>query len=170
MKTIKIILGIIIFVVVVFFSTGLLIKETSYTTQVVVKKPISDVFNVFNTIENRQQWIPEIQSFKPIKENIGKTGSEYTIIIKNNDQNITVSEKIMAFVPNEKVTLFYNAESMIKTNDYLFSEKEGVTTITLNTTCRADSYILACVFPYFKSTFQNQDQTYLINFKAYIEQ
>lgn len=170
MKTIKIILGIIIVVVVVFFATGLLVKETNYTAQVVVKKPIDDVFKTFNTIENRKQWIPEIQSVNSVTENFGKTGSEYTIIIKNNEQNVTISEKIIAYVPNEKLTLFYNAESMMKTNDYLFSEKNGVTTITLNATCRADSYLLACVFPYFKGTFKNQDQTYLTNFKAFIEQ
>lgn len=170
MKTIKIILGIISTFIIVFFATGLIIKETNYTTQVSVNKPITDVFASFNNLENKTKWIPEIKSYEIINQNTGMTGSEYQMVIKNKDQNITISERIMAFVPNEKVTFFYNADNMLKTNDYVFTEKNGVTNITLNATCRSDSYILACVFPYFKSTFKNQDQTYLTNFKAFIEQ
>lgn len=170
MKTVKIILGIISAFIIVFFATGLIIKETNYTTQVSVNKPIADVFTAFNNLENKTKWIPEIKSYEIINQNTGITGSEYQMIIDNNDQNIKISEKIMAFVPNEKVTVFYNADNMLKTNDYVFTEKNGVTNITLNATCRSDSYILACVFPYFKNTFKDQDQTYLTNFKTFIEQ
>ena len=81
-----------------------------------------------------------------------------------------MTEKVMAYVPNEKVTLFFDAENMLKTNDYLFSEKNGVTTITLNSSCKSESYIMACMFPYFKSVFKEQDQSYLNNFKAFAEQ
>ena len=49
----------------------------------------------------------------------------------------------------------------LKTDDYIFTEKDGVTTITLNASCQSESYIMACMFPYFKGTFQEQDQTYL---------
>ena len=81
-----------------------------------------------------------------------------------------MTQKIVAYVPNEKVTVFYDAENMLKTNDYIFEEKNGVSKITLNSTCRSDSYIMACTFPYFKGTFKAQDQSYLNNFKSYIEQ
>ena len=170
MKTIKIILGIISTFIIVFFATGLIIKETNYTTQVSVNKQISDVFAAFNNLENKTIWIPEIKSYKIINQNTGITGSEYQMVIKNKDQNITISERIMAFIPNEKVTIFYNVNNMLKTNDYFFTEKNGVTNITLKASCRSGSYILACVFPYFKSTFKEQDQKYLTNFKAFIEQ
>jgi uncharacterized membrane protein len=169
MKTIKIILGIITALVVIFFATGLLIKETSYTTQVSVNIPVEEVFKTFNNSENIKNWIPEIISFDVVKENIGKTGSIYKIVVENQGQKIAMTEKVMAFVPNEKVTLFFDAENMLKTDDYLFTEKDGITTITLNTSCQSESYVMACMFPYFKGTFQEQDQTYLNNFKKYIE-
>lgn len=170
MKTIKIILGIISAIVLVFFATGLIVKDTNYTSEVFIKKPVSDVFKVFNNSENIKNWIPEIKSFEVIKENPGKTGSSYKIVIESQGQEITMTEKVMAFVPNEKVTLFFNAENMLKTDDYVFTEKNGSTTITLNSSCKSNSYIMACIYPYFKSTLQKQDQTYLDNFKDYIEQ
>ena len=169
MKTIKIILGIITAIVVIFLATGLLIKETSYTTQVSVNKSVETVFETFNNSENIKNWIPELKSFDVIKENIGKTGSVYKMVVENQGQEIVMTQKIIAFVKNEKVTLFFDAENMLKRDDYIFVEKNGITTITLNSSCQSESYLMACMFPFFKGTFQEQDQTYLNNFKAFAE-
>ena len=170
MKTIKFILGIISGLTLIFFTTGLFVKETNYTTIVEVNKPLENVFETFNQIEDIKNWIPEVKTVNVITKSLGKTGSIYKIVIDANDQEITMTQKIVAYVPNEKVTVFYDAENMLKTNDYIFEEKNGVSKITLNSTCRSDSYIMACMFPYFKGTFKEQDQSYLNNFKSYIEQ
>lgn len=170
MKRIKIILGIISGLTLIFFTTGLFVKETNYTTIVEVNKPLENVFETFNQIEDIKKWIPEVKTVNVITKSLGKTGSIYKIVIDANDQEITMTQKIVAYVPNEKVTVFYDAENMLKTNDYIFEEKNGVSKITLNSTCRSDSYIMACTFPYFKGTFMAQDQSYLNNFKSYIEQ
>jgi uncharacterized membrane protein len=169
MKTIKIILGIITFFVVSFLLTGLVVKETTYKAEVAVNKSIEEVFKTFNNSENIKKWIPEIKSFEVLNNNPGKTGSTYKIVLDNKGQEITMTEKVMAFVPNEKVTLFFDAEGMLKKDDYIFREKDGITTITLNASCQSDTYIMACVFPYFKGTFQDQDQSYLNNFKEFVE-
>ncbi|QTE22643.1 SRPBCC family protein [Polaribacter cellanae] len=170
MKAIKIILVVITMLVLLFFATGLIVKETKYTAQVSIDKPVEEVFNQFNEPENMKNWIPEIKSFETINKNQGITGSVYKLVVNNQGQDITMTEKVMAYVPNEKVTLFFDAENMLKKDDYIFTEKEGVTTVTLNASCRSDSYVMACMFPYFKGTFQEQDQTYLNNFKKYIEE
>ncbi|MCI2227734.1 SRPBCC family protein [Polaribacter sp. MSW13] len=169
MKTIKIILGIITALVLAFLATGLLVKETNYTAQVSVNKPIKEVFKTFNKTENIKNWIPEVKSFEIVNNNPGKTGSIYKIVVDNQGQEIEMTEKVIAYVENQKVTLFFDAENMLKTDDYVFTEKNGITTITLNSSCQSDSYIMACMFPYFKGTFQEQDQTYLNNFKAFVE-
>ena len=170
MKTIKIILGIISAFVLIFFMTGLLIKETSYTAKVSLNKPINAVFTVFSTSENIKNWIPEVKSFEVLKDNPGKIGSVYKIVIENQGQEITMTEKVLAFVENEKVTLFFDAENMLKTADYIFTGKDGTTTITLNSSCQSESFLMACMFPYFKGTFKKQDQMYLNNFKTFVEQ
>ncbi|QNM86860.1 SRPBCC family protein [Polaribacter pectinis] len=169
MKAIKIILGIISVLVIGFFLTGLIIKETNYTAQVFVDKPVTEVFSVFNNSENIKNWIPEIKSFEVVNDNPGKTGSIYKIVVENQGEEITMTEKVLAYVPNEKVTLFFDAENMLKTDDYLFCEEDGVTTIILKSSCKSDSFIMACLFPYFKGTFQEQDQAYLNNFKEFVE-
>lgn len=169
MKTIKIILIIISVLVLAFLATGLIVKETTYSAKVEIDKPLVEVFNNFSKIDSIKNWIPEVQSVEVVKKNPGITGSIYNVVVINQEQEINLTEKIVAYVPNEKLTLFYDAENMLKKDDYLFTEKNGKTTITLNANCQSDSFIMACMFPYFKSTFKEQDQTYLNNFKDFIE-
>ncbi|OAD44890.1 SRPBCC family protein [Polaribacter atrinae] len=169
MKAIKIILGIISAFVVVFLLTGLIVKETTYTAQVSISKSIDQVFTAFNNSEDVQNWIPEVQSFEVVNENPGKIGSIYKIVVLNQGQEISMTEKVLAYVPNEKVTLFFDAEGMLKKDDYIFTESNGVTTVTLNASCQSDTFIMACIFPYFKGTFREQDQSYLNNLKVFIE-
>ncbi|SHN02376.1 SRPBCC family protein [Polaribacter sp. KT 15] len=169
MKTIKIILIIISVLFLAFLATGLIVKETKYSAKVEIDKPITEVFNNFSKIDSIKNWIPEVQSVEVVKNNPGITGSIYNVVVINQEQEINLTEKIVAYVPNEKLTLFYDAENMLKKDDYLFTENNGKTTIMLNANCQSDSFIMACMFPYFKSTFREQDQTYLNNFKDFIE-
>ncbi len=115
-----------------------------------------------------ENWIPEIKNSK-FKRNFGKTGSVYDIVVENQDQEIKMTQKVMAYVPNEKVTLFFDAENMLKKDDYTFSENDGVTTINLNSACNSKSYIMSCMLPFFADKLEAQSQTYLDNFKEYIE-
>lgn len=169
MKTIKIILGLVTTLSIVFFSTGLLFKETTYSTQVTIEKPIEEVFSLFNDNSKMTSWIPELKSIQPVEEKAGKTGSTYKIILENKGQELELTEKIMAFVPNEKVTLYTSSKSILKTDDYMFYVKDGHTLITNNSRCKGNSYILSCIFPFVKSKLQRQEQVYLDNFKALAE-
>ena len=170
MKTIKVILIIISTLVVAFLATGLLVQQTNYSATVSIDKPIDEVFSNFMQIDSVKNWIPDIKSVKPVNINPGITGSVYDVVVLNQGQEIVMTEKIMAYVLNEKVTLFYDAENMLKKDDYLFSEENGITTITLNAACQSESFIMACMFPYFRGTFQAQDQLYLNNFKKFLEE
>ncbi len=170
MKKIKIILGIIIAFAVIFLSTGLIFKETAYTTQVEINKPLEEVFMLFNDSSKINNWIPELKSIEPIDVKPEKTGSTYKMVVADrNGQEIKLMEKVMAFVPNEKVTLFFNTETMFKKDDYTFAFSNGVTTITNNSICTGNSYLFNCVLPYFKSVVKKQDQEHLNNFKSFIE-
>lgn len=169
MKTVKIIIGIISVLSIIFFATGLVVKETTYTAEVAIDKQVEEVFTAFNKKGNIKNWIPEVKSVEVLNENLGKTGNVYKMVVENQGQEITMTEKVMAYVPNEKVTLFFDAENMLKTDDYTFTDKNGTTLLKLKASCQSDSYIMACLFPYFKGTFQTQDQSYLNNFKEFIE-
>lgn len=169
MKAIKIILGVVTVLVILFFSTGLLVKETTYQVKVEIKKPLPEVFTVFNDQQKMMEWLPEVKSIDPVNVKPGVVGSEYKMTVDNNGQTIVMLEKVIAYIPNKKVTLFFDADDMLKTDDYNFSEQNGVTTILKKSVCKSDSYLMSCMFPYFKGKFTDMDQKYLDDFKSYIE-
>jgi uncharacterized protein YndB with AHSA1/START domain len=169
MKTIRVILIIISIFVLGFLATGLVIRDTSYTAKVLIERPIEAVFESFTQMDSVKNWIPEIKSIEVFQNNIGVTGSAYKVVVLNQGQEIVMTKKIVAYVPNEKITLFYDAENMLKKDDFIFTRENGRTRISLQASCQSESFLMGCMFPYFKGTFRAQDQSYLDNFKKYIE-
>lgn len=171
MKAVKIIVITISIFVVVFLSIGFLMPETKYNTQVEIEKPVEVVFAAFNNSAELKNWIPEFKSIETIEEKLGKKGSRYKLLIENQGQEIAMEQKVIDFVPNEKVTLFYNtgAGNMLKTDGYTFKRKGNSTVILHTATCRSSGYLMACMLPIFQSKLKSQDKTYLSNFKTFIE-
>lgn len=169
MKTIKIILGIIIALTLVFFGTGLIVKETKYTAEVEVNKPVKEVFALFENKEALQKWMPEIKSIEPINETPQKLGSTYKIIVENQGQQLEMQEKIRAYVPNEKLTFQFNSPDMVKIDDYNFIANGNTTKVVQHSSVRANSFMLACTFPWFKGNFKKMSQDYMNRFKEMAE-
>lgn len=169
MKTVKVIITILVVLSVLFFGTGLVVKENHYTTEIKVNKPLSETFQVFNDQESMSQWIPEITKIEAIEEKPGLVGSEFRITMNNNGQVMTMKEKVLAYVDNSKVTYYFDAENVLKTDDYTFTADGNSTTIKLDVSFQAETYILSCVFPYFKGSFKGIDDKNLSSFKAFIE-
>ncbi len=169
MKTVKVIMTILVVLSVLFLGTGLVIKENKYSTEIKVNKPLSETFQMFSDQENISQWIPEITKIETIEEKPGLVGSEYRITMDNEGQVMTMKEKVLAYVEDKKVTFYFDAESVLKTDDYTFTSDGSSTTIKLDVSFQAETYILSCMFPYFKGTFKGLDEKYLGNFKNYIE-
>lgn len=169
MKAIKIIFGLVSVLVILFFSTGLLVKETTYQVRVEIEKPISEVFTVFSDEKAMKNWLPEIQSIASIVVKPGMVGSEYEIVVRTNEQDATITKKVLAYIPNQKITFYFDSKNVLKTDDYTFNEKNGITSMVKDVSCKSESYIINCMFPYVKGFFRDMDQEQMNNFKAYIE-
>jgi uncharacterized protein YndB with AHSA1/START domain len=170
MKTVKVILTILVILSLLFLGTGLVIKENRYSTEIHINKSLSETFRMFTDQETMNQWIPEITKIETIEEKPGLVGSEYRITLDNQGQTMTKKEKILAYVQNQKVTFYFDAEGVLKTDDYTFVSDGNSTTIKLDVTFQAEKYILSCMFPYFKGIFKGVDERYLNNFKVFAEQ
>ena len=166
LKVISILLGLL---VLVFFATGLVVKETNYEVSTTIDKPVEEVFKAFNDHSNLSEWVTSIKSFTPIEEKEGMVGSRYKIIVDDGSGNdFEMTETITEFVENEKIGLEFDAQSMLKIDNIRFETKDNATVITNNATCKGTSYFYKCLFPYFKGMFIKTDQTSLDNFKEYI--
>ncbi len=169
MKVIKVILGVIIAISIIFFTTGLFIKETKYITKIEINKPLDKVFANFNDEALLQKWIPELVSITPIDIKKGKVGSSYLMIVDAGSQKIKMTKKILAYVKNKKVTFTFDTKDLFKIDEYVFSRKANKTIIKKNTIHRNKTYIMGCIYPYFKGKLQNIEQKYLDKFKEVVE-
>ena len=106
MKAIKLILVIFTLMFLAFFSTVLFLKETTYQVKIEIEKPIKKVFSVFNNQDLMKEWMTDVKSVIPVNIKPGIVGSEYKMIVDNNGVEVEMNEKVLAFVPNKKVTLF----------------------------------------------------------------
>jgi uncharacterized membrane protein len=169
MKTVKIIITFLIILTVLFFGTGLVIKDSSYSSQITIHKPLEETFTMFTDVAAMTQWNPAYSSIEIIDQKPGITGSRYDIKVLNNKQTIIIKEKVLAYVKNEKITLFIDRDGVIERDDYTFTRDGSHTLINLNSSYQAKSYILSCVLPYFKSKFKKIDEVSLTNFKTFAE-
>jgi len=168
-KIFKILLGILAILLLVFFATGLIVKETSYDISTTINRPVEEVFIAFNDHTKIKEWIPSIKSFEAIDEKEGMVGSTYKMIVDDNGKEFEMKETITEFVPNKKMVLEFDAQGMFKIDAITFSADGNKTIITNQSTCKGTNYLLKCTFPYFKSIFKSTDQKYLDNFKSFVE-
>ena len=169
MKTVKIIITFLIILTVLFFGTGLVVKDSSYTSQITIHKPLEETFTMFTDIASITLWNPEYTAVEVVDQKPGITGSRYDIKVLHNKQIIIIKEKVLAYVKNEKITLFIDRDGVMERDDYTFTSDRSHTVINLNSSYQAKSYILGCVLPYFKYKFKKIDEVSLNNFKNFAE-
>lgn len=166
MKGVKIVLGIVTVLILAFFLTGLIIPEVEYTTEVEINKPVNEVFADFENVELMKTWMPEVKSIDVLEEKPEKVGSTYKIVVENQGRMIAMTEKVLAYEANKRISFHFDAENMLKTDDYIFTSEGNKTKIVQESICTSDSYIMRCLFPYFKSVLKSTSQTYLDKFKS----
>ena len=169
MKTVKIIITLLIILTVLFFGTGLIIKESSYTSRIIINEPLEKTFSTFTDLSAKTQWNPEYNAIEVIELKPGITGSIYNIKVLHNNQITIIREKVLAYVKNEKITLFIDKDGVVERDDYTFSSDGSQTVINLSSSYQAKSYLLSCVLPFYKFKFKKIDEVFLNNFKRFLE-
>ena len=169
MKTVKIVITFLIILTVLFFGTGLIIKESSYTSRIIINEPLEKTFSTFTDLSAKTQWNPEYNAIEVVELKPGITGSIYNIKVVHNNQTTIIREKVLAYVKNEKITLFIDKDGVVERDDYTFSSDGSQTVINLSSSYQAKSYLLSCVLPFYKFKFKKIDEVFLNNFKRFLE-
>ncbi len=169
MKTVKIILGIIVVLSLLFFGTGIVIKDINYTSEVAIDASIEKTFELFDNNDNLSKWIPEIKAIKTIKKEEEVIGSTFEVKVENQGKEVVFEEKVLKYEPYKNVKFLFKGGNVHKIDDYTFSLKEGKTHVRLTSKFQTDSFILGCMLPFVKGKLSRQDQQYLENFKNFVE-
>ena len=160
---------IILLLTVVFFSLGLIFPQVTYNAEVMVNKPVTEVFRKYNDPGTLSKWIPEMKSLEIIEIKSGMVGTKMKMIIENEGQKMELMEEVIAFEENKLIGLTFNAGAMNKVDHVEFIASGETTTIKGTYTYTGSNLFYKSLFSLFKGQFQSIDQSYLNNFKAFVE-
>lgn len=169
MKAVKIVLGIVTALIVMFLLTGLIVTDVKYSAEVEINKPIEKVFKDFQDVELMKKWLPKIKSIDPIEVKDGVVGSTYKMVVTNQGQEIEMLEKITDYIPNKKMTFQFDSDQMIKIDDYNFIPNGSSTKMVLNCSVNSKSYLMGCLLPFFKGSLKDLSLSYMNRFKTEVE-
>ncbi len=169
MKAVKIVLGIVTALIVIFLLTGLIVTDVKYSAEVEINKPIEKVFKDFQDVELMKKWLPEIKSIDPIEVKDGVVGSTYKMVVTNQGQEIEMIEKITDYISNKKMTFQFDSDQMIKIDDYNFIANGNKTKVIQNCSVNSKSYLMGCLLPFFKGSLKDLSLSYMNRFKTEVE-
>lgn len=168
-KLLKISVALIGVLILVFLLTGFVKPVVKYDTKVQINKPLEEVWNTFNDMAQIHNWIPEVTHIETVSETPQKVGSTYIMTVDNQGESITMKERVLEYKEFKEVSLYFDAGSMKKNDQYLFSEHQGFTQIIGYHECKGDNYFHQCMFAFLGSIFKGIDQDAQDRFKVYIE-
>ncbi|HNQ61665.1 MAG TPA: hypothetical protein PKJ62_04680 [Bacteroidia bacterium] len=168
-KFLKITGLVLVALAIIFFSLGLVSPNVTYTSEILINKPLAETFRKYNDPGTLKQWIPEMKSFEIVEIKPGMVGTKLKMIIENDGQTMELNEEVIAFEENKLVGLSFDAGMMHKTDMVEFVQTEDGTLIRGNYTCTGSNLFYKSLFSLFKTQFKSIDEGYLKNFKAFVE-
>ena len=169
MRIFKFLAKVLAVIIALFFLSGLLFSEISYTTSQRINLPVEQTFALFNDSSKMKDWMKGLQSFKTIEEKPGVVGSRYQIVIDAQNTFTKMDELVTSYKRNEKISLTIESIEMIKKDNYTFQVIDNQTLIQNKSTTQGKTYFLKCLYASFYIYLKRIDQEILDSFKVYVE-
>lgn len=73
-----------------------------YTTEIIINKPINEVINLFDSVENLYKWMEGLENFEHISGNSGEVGAKSRLTFQMGKRKMVMIETILKKdLPNE---------------------------------------------------------------------
>lgn len=169
-KPLNIVLLGIVLVTSGFLLLGVFVPKVSYSTEVVVNKPVDETWDAFMNQDLMSKWLEGLQSIKVIKGDATTPGSTYEVKVIQQDQEIVMTETLTDYKEKELYAFTLDGNGMTSTQEVKF-EPEGTnqTKVTVNSVAEGKGVFMKSIFALSKSMLQtNSDKTYN-SFKKVVE-
>lgn len=166
----KIIIGLMLLFLVLFISSSLFASQASYSNEITINKPITEVFNKLSDSNFMKEWNPVAQTVTVEKTTANKVGSIYLIKAKQKGKEFQVKQTITKYEPATSFSDELDVENMMVYSDYLLESTGNSTKLTKHTVTKGKSHFIRWVSKIYKSKFQDAEQQSLALFKKAVEQ
>ncbi|WP_458626152.1 SRPBCC family protein [Winogradskyella sp. PC D3.3] len=142
-----------------------------YTTEILIEKSISEVIKKFNSIDNLKHWQNGLESAEHISGIPYQLGAKTRLNYNFGKRKMEIIETItMQDFPN-KFHVNYTAQGIRNIQENYFEATGPNTTKWISTNeCQPTSFKMSLMLFLIPSAFKKQTETYMDNFKKFIEQ
>jgi len=171
MKYLKYLLGIIALLGLLFIGKGFLTPSISYSSDIVVDKPIEEAWAVMNDESKLSQWLKGITKIEHVSGEKGKVGAVTRYTFEENGQESVILETLKATRPNDHVAMDFEMEGVMDMEYQVdFKEKEGKTHIKSSTTTKGSGMLMCSMVSFMEGSMQTQEDENMNNLKKLIEE
>lgn len=170
MKFIKYLLILIVVAAVIFFGSGLLRPNQSYSSEITVEKSVEEAWAVMEDDSKTNQWLKSIKDTKHVSGKKGKVGGVTEYTFTDGEEESKVLETITSVVPNEHIAMDFVMPDVM-TMDYKIeiSEQDGKTHIKSSTVAEGTGLFMQSLFSFMGSSLKAQEDENLNNLKLVID-
>ena len=142
-----------------------------YTTEILIDKPISEVIKKFNSADNLKHWQEGLVSTEHISGIPNQLGAKMKLNFSFGKRKMEIIETITKQeFPNE-LHVTYTTKGVRNVQENHFKALENNTTKwTSITDCQPTSFKISLMLFLMPSAFKKQTETYMTNFKKFVEE
>jgi len=171
MKYLKYLLGIIALLGIIFIVKGFLTPSVTYSSEIVVDKPIEEAMAVMQDESKVSEWLTGIKDMEHISGKKNTVGAVTKYTFDENGQESTIIETITAIQPNEYMAMSFVLEEVMEM-DYKvdFNNKDGKTYIKSTTITRGSGWFMRSMVSFMQSAMQAQEDENMNKLKKLIDE
>jgi len=152
-----------------FICVGFINPTITYETTVLVNKPVSHSFAVFNNPFNRKKWMPGFKSITTMSGLPNQVGSTYELIFEEGGEEIILTEEVTEFERNKLFAFNMSNEVFNSKIKITFEEEDGKTRITSTSVVTGSNMMFRSMFPFMKSVMEEKDKEMFTSLRDFIE-
>jgi uncharacterized membrane protein len=149
---------VIVFIIVLFFSLGVIFRQHEYTISTTVNAPVEKTFAIFNDTSKIKEWLPGLRSMELIRGNLHEAGSKFRVIFDDDGKEISMTETITAFRQNELVSFNIANEFIKSKNEVRFVPRGDVTEVIARVSYRGTHIFQKSILALFSGMVKKQQE------------
>jgi len=157
MKILKIVIGFLALLLIVFVLLGFIIPEVSYSSEVVVNKNSQEAWNVMSDEAKLSQWITGYKKSELLSGTPNTVGTVSNIYIENQGQESIIEETVTELVENKVMAMDFSMDPMDMKYRMTFDEQGGKTIIKSSTDVKGNGWFMRSMMALMKGGMQSQE-------------
>ena len=169
MKVLKYIGLVVLLLLVIFFGKGLLTPTVEYDSEVMVDKPVAEVWAVMSDTSKMSEWITGYKRTELLSGTEGEVGAISHVFVEDQGQETMMEETIVAVEPNELLAMRFTMDFMNMDYKMALQEKGNQTLITSNSVTQGNGLFAKSMLSFMPSAMKKQEDENLEKLKMVIE-